>query len=217
MQNKQQQQRINEEIRSSEVRVIGEHGEQLGILPIQDAIRKAYEAELDLVEVAPNGVPPVCRIMNFGKFKYEQQKRTHAQRKKGQSNELKELRLGRSIKVEKHDLEFKLKKAREMLGHGFRLQVFLQLRGREISHANLGLDLLLEFARELEDVAKLDMPPKVDRRRVNMLLAPLPSSSAKAKKKPAVKKQPTADEPVQAPPPAEPEADGAEPQETPEQ
>jgi translation initiation factor IF-3 len=181
---------VNEDIRVPNVRLIDEDGEQVGIVPLEEAMAKANEAELDLVEVAPNAEPPVCRIMNFGKFKYEQQKREHAQRKKSHQTELKELRLGRSTKVEEHDLDFKCKKAREILSKGHRLQVYLQLRGRELAHAEVGAETLAHFAENLSDVAKVENRPRQDRRRVTMLLAPLPNAG-----KPGGKKDEDADAP----------------------
>ncbi|MFW5857409.1 MAG: translation initiation factor IF-3 [Planctomycetota bacterium] len=177
--------RINEEIQAAELRVISEEGEQLGIMSPEDALAAANDRDLDLVEVAPDGSPPVCRIMNYGKFKYEQQKREQAARKRSHGAEMKELRLGRSIRIEDHDLEFKIKKAREFLEKGHRLQVFLQIRGRELAHAELGADVLKQFAEDLEDVAKVEMPPRMDRRRCTMLLAPLQTAKKPGKSKKA--------------------------------
>jgi translation initiation factor IF-3 len=207
--------RINEEIRVNEVRLISEDGEQLGVLPLEDAQERANDAEYDLVEVAPNATPPVCRIMNYGKYKYEQQKREHAQRRKSSGSEMKELRLGRSIRIEQHDLDVKLKKAREILEKGHRLQVFLQLRGREIAHAEIGVEALRGFAQSLDDLAKVDSPPRIDRRRVTMLLAPLASGGKKGQKgKKAAAKSKEAEEGPDAT--AEAEAPAAEiPEKTP--
>jgi translation initiation factor IF-3 len=121
--------------------------------------------------------------MNFGKYKFEQKKKETQAKKKSHGMELKELRLGRSIMVEKHDIEVKLKKARQFLTKGHRLQVFLQLRGREIAHADIGVERLKEFAVALEDLAKIDMPARRDRRRITMLLAPLPNVGKKKESK----------------------------------
>lgn len=209
--------RVNEEITAETVRVIGEDGEQLGILPIEEGLAAANEADLDLVEVAPQADPPVCRVMNFGKYKYEQQKKEHAARKRGHGNELKELRLGRSIRIEQHDFDFKLKKARQILEKGARLQVFLQLRGREIAHASLGADRLREFAEALADVAKPEAPPKIERRRVNMLLVPLPNVGARKVKKSSESARAQAKQadppaaPAEAAPAAEQESGGQTP------
>lgn len=162
-------------IQAPQVRVIGADGEQLGIMDTQEAIRVALSQDLDLVEVAPNSEPPVCRIMNFGKFKYEQQKKEQAARKKSQSVDMKDLRLGRSIKVEKHDLQIKLKKAQELICRGHRLSIFIQIRGRELAHAELGVLLMQNFAEALSDLAKLESPPRKDGKRIHMVMAPLPN------------------------------------------
>jgi len=152
-----------------------------------DARKAAEEQELDLVEVAPNADPPVCRIMNFGKYKYEQQKKQHQAKRKSHGVEMKELRLGRSIRIESHDLEFKEKKARELLDKGHRVQVFLQLRGREMAHAEMGVQILADMGESLEDIAKIDEPPRIMGRRILMLLTPL-SSSAKKRRKEAARR-----------------------------
>ena len=164
-------------IRADTIRVIGANGEQLGILTPEEAMKKAAEDDLDLVEVSPNAEPPVCRIMNFGKYKYELQKKEHASRRKNQAVEMKDLRLGRSIGVEDHDLDVKLKKARELLVKGHRLSVFIQVRGREMSHSDLGVDSMLKFAESLSDIAKLESSPRRDGRRIHMVIAPLPNLS----------------------------------------
>jgi translation initiation factor IF-3 len=168
--------------------VIGESGEQLGVLDKEKALQVADEEDLDLVVVSPDSDPPVCRIMNYGKYKYEQQKKQHQAKKKSHGVELKELRLGKSVMIEQHDIEFKIKKAREFLSKGHRLQIFLQLRGREISHSELGIKRLDEFAAALDDIAKIEQEPGMLGRRINMLLAPL-SESAKKKKKADEKKR----------------------------
>lgn len=159
----------------------------MGVLSKQDALQKAYEEDLDLVEVAPNADPPVCRIMNFGKYRYEQQKKQQQAKKKNHGMELKELRLGKSTRIEKHDLEFKIKKAREILEKGHRLQIFLQLRGREIAHSELGVDRLNEFADALDDISKLEQEPKMLGKRINMLLTPAPEKKKKKKEEEAKK------------------------------
>ncbi len=138
----------------------------------EEAQRIAGERELDLVEVAPNSSPPVCRLMNYGKFKYEQQKKEQQQRRRSHGVEMKELRLGRSIRIERHDMEIKLRKARDFLDKGHRLQVFLQLRGREMAHADIGVQRLKEFAELVSDIARVEQSPRIDRRRVSMLLVP---------------------------------------------
>lgn len=163
--------------------VIAEDGEQLGVLEKAKALQTAEEEDLDLVVVSPDSDPPVCRIMNYGKYKYEQQKKQHQAKKKSQGVELKELRLGKSVMIDQHDIEFKVKKAREFLSKGHRLQIFLQLRGREISHSELGIQRLKEFAEALNDISKIEQNPAMLGRRINMLLAPLTESAKKKKKK----------------------------------
>jgi translation initiation factor IF-3 len=127
--------------------------------------------------------------MNFGKYRYEQQKKEHQAKKRSASQELKELRLGRSIRIEKHDFETKLKKAREIIGKGNRLQVFLQLRGREQAHFSMGIDRLNEFAEALEDVSRIDQPATKMGRRILMVLTPLTAGSSKGGGKSKVKKK----------------------------
>lgn len=167
--------RMNEEIRVPEVRLIGEEGEQLGIVPVAEAIRKAKEIELDLVEISPTAEPPVCRIMDFGKFKYQQQKKDHEQKKRHHGAEIKQLRI-KTFRIDRHDIEIKLKQARNFIEDGNRLLITLLFKAREHSHAEMGEQLLKdEFAKKLEDVAKMDAPPAKDGRRMTMMLSPLPN------------------------------------------
>jgi translation initiation factor IF-3 len=162
--------RINERIGVREVRVVGDDGQQLGVLPTRDALAKARELGLDLVEVSPNSRPPVCRIMDFGKYKYEQSKKAKQSRKRQHQVVLKEIKL--RPKIEKHDYEFKKKHIVEFLDHGDKVKITLQFRGREMAHADLGRKLLDQLTEELKDVAKVESAPRQEGRMMIMMLAP---------------------------------------------
>lgn len=162
--------RINEEIRGKEVRLISADGEQLGIVAVKDALRMAQEKELDLVEIAPNAKPPVCRIMDFGKFKYEQSKREKEARKKQKIISVKEVKIRPNI--EDHDLEVKTKNAVKFLNEGDKVKVTLMFRGRELAHAELGKQLLSRVAEITKDIATIERHPKVEGRNMIMILAP---------------------------------------------
>ncbi|MCD8351819.1 MAG: translation initiation factor IF-3 [Planctomycetaceae bacterium] len=165
--------RLNEQIRGDEVRLIGEDGEALGVVPLSDAFDRARNAELDLVEISPTAKPPVCRIMDYGKFKYQQAKREHEQKRKHQASELKQLRI-KSFRIEAHDVNIKRNKAREFIEGGHRVLFIMMFRAREHSHSDLGERLLLEqFAKPLTDVSKMDSPPRKDGKKMTMTLAPL--------------------------------------------
>ncbi len=158
--------RINEQIRVREVRLVNAEGETVGVVPIDEALRQAREAELDLVEVAPNAVPPVCKILDYGKFKYREQKK-----KKGAAprrKQLKELRLRPG--TEEHDFEVKLQHARRFLEKDFKVLVNMLFRGRQMAHTNIGRELLQRFAQALEDVAKVESPPRQEGYRMQMTL-----------------------------------------------
>ena len=164
---------LNEQIRADEVRLIGEDGEAVGVVTLRAALEKAQAAELDLVEISPTAKPPVCRVMDYGKYKYQQAKRDHEQKRKHQALELKQLRI-RSFRIEPHDIGIKRNKAREFIEAGHRLLFTLMFRAREHSHADLGERVLLEqFAKPLSDVAKMESPPRKDGKRMVMGLAPL--------------------------------------------
>jgi len=163
---------INEFIRAEQVRVIGDDGSQIGVLTIQDALQMARDAGVDLVEVAPEASPPVCKIMDYGKYKYKQKKRSSQARKKQHSVQTKEIRL--RPKTDKHDYDVKVRKAIEFLDKGCRVQVNMMFRGREMAHKDLGRDLLLRFATELGEIAKIDQTPKLEGYRMNMILSKKP-------------------------------------------
>ena len=161
--------RINEEIRAREVRVVSVDNDQLGIMSVRDALAMAEEQHLDLVEVAPNGKPPVCRIMNYGKYRYEQQKREKEAKKKQKTFTLKEVKLRPHI--EDHDFYVKLKNAAKFLGDGNKVKVTIMFRGRELSHPELGLNVLTRFAGELTDQAVVEKEAKLEGRNMTMILA----------------------------------------------
>ncbi len=161
---------INDEIRAREVRVVSDTNEQLGIMSTREALRLAEEKELDLVEVAPNGKPPVCRIMNYGKFRYEQQKRDKEAKKKQKVFQIKEVKLRPNI--DEHDFYVKLKNAQRFLADGNKVKVTIMFRGREMSHPELGQEVLDRVAKELADTITREKPPKMEGRNMTMIVAP---------------------------------------------
>jgi len=160
-------------IRVPEVRVIGQEGDQLGILPTAEALQLAEEQGLDLVEVAPNEKPPVCRIMDFGKFKYQQSKRLQQAKKKQKVILVKEIKL--RPKTEEHDYNFKSQHVRRFLQDGHKAKVTIVFRGREMAHTELGRRILDRMAIELEDVCTIEQNPKQEGRNLAMVLSPRPS------------------------------------------
>lgn len=167
-QDNKSQHRINEMIRISQVRVVSAEGEQLGIMNTSEAIASARAAGLDLVEVAPDGKPPVCRIMDYGKFKYQQKKRQTKQTV--HRTKIKQLRL--RPKTGDHDVQVRLKQARDFLVHKDKVQIFVMFRGRELAHIEEGQKLIEHMIEQLEDVAKIEAPPKRMEKRVMCTLAP---------------------------------------------
>ena len=159
--------RINERIRSSTVRLIDENGVQVGVISKEEAIAKAKSVESDLVEVAPDASPPVCRIMNYGKFKYKQKKKTH---QKQHVVQLKELRL--RPKTGEHDIQTKIRQARKFLENKDRVLINMMFKGRERAHAELGNEILKQIAVALEDIAKVEKDRISDERRMGMILSP---------------------------------------------
>lgn len=161
--------RINEEIRAREIRVVSPDGEQLGIMSVRDALKVAQEKDLDLVEVAPNAKPPVCRIMDFGKYRYEQSKREREARKKQKIIEIKEIRM--TPKIEPHDFQVKIKAAQKFLKDGDKVKAIIRFRGREIVHAELGKGLLMQLYENVRDQAVLEREPKIEGKNMIMILA----------------------------------------------
>ena len=163
--------RINSAIRCDEIRVIDQNGEQLGVMPVRVAQAQADEAGLDLVEVSASAKPPVCRIMDYGKYRYELSKKQAEAKKKQATVEVKEIKL--RPKTEKHDLDFKVRNIRKFLNNKNKVKITLRFRGREIVYANsLGLELLNKIGESLEDVAVIIQPPKMEGRQMAMFVAP---------------------------------------------
>jgi len=160
---------VNDRIRASEVRVVDPKGNH-GLYPTAVAIQMAEEQELDLVEISPNAEPPVCKIMDYGKFRYEQQKKEKEARKKQHTVEMKEIRF--RPHTDTHDFDFKTKHAKAFLVQGHKVKAFVQFRGRDIIYKEHGTELLVRFISELEDVCKIDQVPKMEGRRMTTILSP---------------------------------------------
>ncbi|MBQ6928044.1 MAG: translation initiation factor IF-3 [Oscillospiraceae bacterium] len=180
---------INEEILDKEVRLIGDQGEQLGIMPVDEALRIATEHELDLVKIAPGSNPPVCKIMDYGKFRFEQAKKEKEAKKNQRVIEIKEIRM--SPGIDTNDFNTKLKNAQKFLNDGDRVKVSVRFRGREMAHTEIGADLLKDFAAQCTEIANMDKAPKLEGRNMSMFLSPKPQTPPK---KPAKPKQPRAPE-----------------------
>ena len=144
----------------------------LGVVPLEEAKRQAYDAGLDLVEISPNARPPVCKIMDFGKFKYEQSKKEKANKAKTKSSEMKEVRLGRSMKIDPHDVDIRIAQARRFLIEGHRVQIIQNFRGREMAFRSRGDDRMDDIIQRLADLAKVEVPPRLNGRRMGMILVP---------------------------------------------
>ena len=162
--------RINEQIRISPVRLVGADGEQVGVVPIEEAKRAAAERELDLVEVAPTARPPVVKVMDYGKYRFEQAKAAKAAKKKQHIIHLKEVKYRPG--VSDHDFDFKTRHARRFLEEGNKVKLTMMFRGRQVTHPELGRKVLLRVFAELGDVAKVEMQPKLEGRNMTMVLAP---------------------------------------------
>ena len=159
---------INEQIRDKEVRLIGENGDQLGIMSAREAMKLAQEAELDLVKIAPTAKPPVCKIIDYGKYRYEQARKEKEAKKKQKTVEVKEVRL--SPNIEGNDLNTKVNNARKFLEKGNKVKVTLRFRGREMAHMQTSKHILDDFAELLKDVASIEKPAKLDGRSMSMVL-----------------------------------------------
>lgn len=163
--------RINEEIRAAEVRLVSnDNDEQLGILPTREAMRIAHERELDLVEIAPGAKPPVCKLMDYGKYRFDQLKREKEAKKNQRTVSLKEVKL--RINIEAHDFEVKAKNAEKFLSAKDKVKVTIMFRGREITHPELGVEVCGRMAERLADIASVEKPAKVEGRNMTMILAP---------------------------------------------
>ena len=181
---------INEEILDKEVRLIGDQGEQLGIMSAQEALKIAVEKELDLVKIAPGSNPPVCKVMDYGKFRFEQAKKEKEAKKNQRVIEIKEIRM--SPGIGENDFNTKLKNGQKFLTDGDRVKVSVRFRGREMAHTEIGEQLLKDFAAKCADIATLDKNPKLEGRNMSMFLSPKPQAPAK---KPAKPKAPKNQEP----------------------
>lgn len=159
---------INEQIRDKEVRLIGTEGEQLGIMSAKDAMKLAREAELDLVKIAPNAKPPVCKIIDYGKYRYELARKEKEAKKKQKTIDIKEVRL--SPNIDTNDLNTKVNQARKFLSKGDKVKVTLRFRGRELAHVNQSKVILDQFAEQLSDIATIDKPAKFEGRSMIMFL-----------------------------------------------
>ena len=160
---------INEQIRDKEIRLIGEDGEQLGIMSAKDAYKLAKEAELDLVKIAPTAKPPVCKIIDYGKYRYELARKEKEAKKKQKVIDIKEVRL--SPNIESNDLNTKANMARKFLEKGDKVKVTLRFRGREMAHMSSRMHVLDDFAKELADIAVVEKPAKLEGRSMQMVLA----------------------------------------------
>lgn len=162
--------RVNEDIRAGRVLLIDEAGEKQGEMPTQAALEAAQEAGLDLVEVAPNAVPPVCKIMDYGKFRFEEQKKKAAARKTAKQIELKEIKVRPNI--DDHDYDVKVKAMTRFFEEGDKVKVTLRFRGRELAHTHLGMELLERVRVQFDGVAKVEQEPRFEGRQVVMVMAP---------------------------------------------
>ena len=160
---------INEKIRAKEVQLIGANGEKLGVVGIEEALDMAAEAKLDLALVSPNAQPPVCKLMNYGKYKFEQAKREKESKKNQKTFELKELRV--TPNIEQHDFEFKAKNARKFIEDGNKLKITVRFRGREINNSKLGEEVLNKFIENLSDIANVEKSPKLEGRNMFIMLS----------------------------------------------
>ncbi len=160
---------INEQIREKEVRVIGVNGEMIGVLPTREAMNLAREADMDLIKISPNAKPPVCKIADYGKYRYELARKAKEAKKKQKTVELKEVRL--SPNIEENDLNTKVNAAKKFIEKGAKVKVTLRFRGREMAHMHASRHILDEFAEQLQDCAVIEKPAKVEGRSIAMILA----------------------------------------------
>jgi translation initiation factor IF-3 len=178
--------RVNQGIRAREVRLVGEKGEQLGIMPVSQALELARRHDLDLVEVAPTATPPVCRLLDYGKYKYEQSKKEREQRRNQRVSLLREVRL--RPKIDHHDFESKARSVKKLLGEGDKVKVTVRFRGREITHPEIGWGLLQRMTESLQGVAAIARQPIIEGRSMTIILSPLSPQKAKTAEKSEVVK-----------------------------
>ncbi|NLI26188.1 MAG: translation initiation factor IF-3 [Acetobacter sp.] len=162
--------RVNEEIRVPQVRLIDQDGEMVGVLPMREALARAYGVGLDLLEISPNAEPPVCKILDYGKFKYEQQKKRNEARKKQKVIEIKEVKVRPNI--DENDYQVKMRAMKTFIGEGDKVKVTLRFRGREMAHQDLGIKVLERIRTEMDEAAKVEQMPRLENRQMVMVLAP---------------------------------------------
>ena len=162
--------RINDEIRVPQVRLIDDAGEMIGVMSAREALIRAYDVGLDLVEISPNAVPPVCKILDYGKYKYEQQKKANEARKKQKVVEIKEIKVRPNI--DDHDYEVKMKQMKNFIGEGDKVKVTLRFRGREMAHQELGVKVLERIRSDLTELVKVEQMPKLENRQMVMVISP---------------------------------------------
>ena len=161
---------MNEDIRVPQVRLIDQNGEMIGVMTAREALIRAYDAGLDLLEISPNAVPPVCKITDYGKFKYEQQKKANEARKKQKVVEIKEVKVRPNI--DDHDYDVKMRQMKSFIGEGDKVKVTLRFRGREMAHQDLGIKVLERIRSELGEAIKVEQMPRLENRQMIMVLAP---------------------------------------------
>lgn len=164
--------RINDQIRKSPIRLIDQDENMVGVVDTRDAVQMAFDAGLDLVEVSPEADPPVCRILDFGKYRYEQSKKEKSNRAKSKALEMKEVRLGRSMKIDPHDIGIRMAQARKFLMDGHKVQIVQNFRGREMLHRERGTQRMKDVIEQLGDISKVDMIPRMAGRRLTLILSP---------------------------------------------
>ncbi|HZF77063.1 MAG TPA: translation initiation factor IF-3 [Acetobacteraceae bacterium] len=162
--------RVNEDIRVPQVRLIDQEGEMIGVMSAREALLRAYDVGLDLLEISPNAVPPVCKITDYGKYKYEQQKKANEARKKQKVVEIKEIKVRPNI--DDHDYDVKMRQAKSFISEGDKVKVTLRFRGREMAHQDLGLKVLDRIRTELSEATKVEQMPRLENRQMIMVLAP---------------------------------------------
>ncbi len=161
---------MNEDIRVPQVRLIDQDGEMIGVMSAREALLRAYEVGMDLLEISPNAVPPVCKITDYGKYKYEQQKKANEARKKQKIVEIKEIKVRPNI--DDHDYDVKMRAAKSFIEEGDKVKVTLRFRGREMAHQDLGVKVLERIRTELAELAKVEQMPRLENRQMIMVLAP---------------------------------------------
>ncbi len=178
-----QRTRVNHMIRITPIRLVGPDNEQIGVVETSEALKMAVEQGMDLVEVVPDSRPPVCKIMDYGKYKYELSKKNQKNRAASKSAEMKQLRLGRSVKIDPHDVQIRIDQARRFLMDGHKVQFVQRFRGREIAHRELGLEHLRECVDKLADISKLEQNPRWFGKEASIILAPDKAKIESAKRK----------------------------------